>query len=134
MSEPKQPKGDLCKTTGQHCNQITPRELFEKELANLKAQTQLQLRAMEAASEKSAAILDERLERMNEFRAAMQDQGATFVTRAELDLKLEAIERDVRALRDFASEHRGAASATSVYVTGALALISLAVSLWAVLQ
>jgi hypothetical protein len=134
MTEPKQPRGDVCKTTGQHCNQISPRELFEKELANLRAQTQLQLKAMEAASEKSAAILDERLERMNEFRAAMQDQSAKFVARTELELKLEAIERYVRALRDFASEHRGAASATSVYATGILALISLAVSLWAVLQ
>jgi hypothetical protein len=64
-------------------------------MVHMREKIELQLKAMNMAADKSAAILDERLERMNEFRAAMEDQGRRFVSREELELKLAVLVKDV---------------------------------------
>jgi tRNA threonylcarbamoyladenosine modification (KEOPS) complex Pcc1 subunit len=79
---------------------------------------------MNMAADKSAAILDERLERMNEFRAAMEDQGRRFVSREELELKLAVLVKDVQSLR----------SAVSMYISWILAVAALVVSVLVALQ
>ena len=69
----------------------THRRSMEKELAYLKEQTALHFRVLELAHSKSDEVLNERLQRMNEFREAMNDQAGRFVTRTELNLVIRAV-------------------------------------------
>jgi len=94
-------------------------------------------RALTLAQETNNA----RLERMNEFRAAMQDQSGHFVTRQEADaarnqsmaeirLEIAGICADIEALQKYQATMEGKASQSSVtwaYIVGGIGII---LSLW----
>lgn len=113
---------------------VSLRELIERELAHLKEQTSLHFQVLEAAHEKSGEVLNERLSRMNEFREAMKDQAATFVTKTELNLRLESIENELQRARNHRSEAKGMASATMIYGSGLTALVAIALSILAMFK
>ena len=86
------------------------------------------LAAVEKASTLAAATLEKRLEGMNEFRDTLKDQASRFVTRDELALQIKANREAINELRTFKDRLEGKASASSVYVTGALAIIGIITS------
>ena len=85
--------------------------------------------ALEKASEVSAKALDRRLDAMNEIREAMRDMSSGMATRTELDNAKEAIEKDLRGLREFRAELQGKASQSQANLTLALLSILLSVAL-----
>ena len=62
----------------------------------LVARLEERLKASEKALELANNNMCERLEGMNEFRELLRNQAATFVTRVELDAKLDGIEKGKR--------------------------------------
>jgi hypothetical protein len=119
------------KPTQSGCNTVDQREYCEAQMAHMQERAELQLKAIEAAYRKAEIQLDERLAGMNEFRQAMGDQAARFVTREELELKLAVLDKDVRMLQAIASEAKGKASTAQLYISwlfsaGALLLALLA--------
>ena len=54
-------------------------------------------RVIEAQTKEARETMDKRLEGMNEFRTALSDQAGRFVTRTELDLILDRINKDKTA-------------------------------------
>jgi len=85
--------------------------------------------AKEKALDLAAQSLDKRLEVMNEFRDAMKDQQNKFVTREESVLIHDRLADDIRILRESKANMEGKASMTSVYISYAIAVIALAISI-----
>jgi hypothetical protein len=84
--------------------------------------------------------LEKRLDGMNEFRAALTDREASYLTRREheissgfTDERLSHIDSDLRVLRESKAELHGKASQSSMTITLILAVFSLCVSLLGIL-
>lgn len=75
------------------------------------------------------ASLDKRLETMNEFREALKDQTAKYITREEYNLMNEKVVEDIKHLSESKAHAEGKASMTSVYISYAIAAIALGFSL-----
>jgi hypothetical protein len=69
---------------------ISIKEFFCQKLNALEKRIELQFDLQKIALDKASDQMESRLEGMNEFRSAMKDQTALFITRAELELKLES--------------------------------------------
>jgi hypothetical protein len=79
------------------------------------------LKALEQARIMAFSELERRLENMNEFRAQLNDQAKTFVTKNEHQIMfehvtkhLDLINTDIRLLREFRALMEGKASQESV--------------------
>ena len=77
----------------------------------------------------AACSLDKRLETMNEFRGAINDQAGHFLTRNEYHLAHEKLAGDISVLREFKAAIEGKASQASMIVVAILSVISILVSL-----
>ena len=77
----------------------------------------------------ATSLLDKRLDTMNEFRQALKDQQATFVSRSEFEILHQRIIEDIRILREAKATTEGKASMASVYISYLIALIALAISI-----
>ena len=62
----------------------------------------------------AAATLERRLEGMNEFRLALDDQSRTMITRVEWVAFKESTDKDIKFLRESRAELAGMASQKSV--------------------
>lgn len=69
--------------------------------------------------------IDGRLESMNEFRGALEDQIATYITREEFC----RMEKDVRGLSEFRAAVNSKASQTSVIWAYIVSAVGMAVSI-----
>ena len=67
--------------------------------------------------------MDRRLETMNEFREALRDQAARFVTRMEMEAMHAPVLSDLRLLRESRAELQGKASQQSVTTATVFAVI-----------
>jgi len=75
--------------------------------------------------ELSRVAMEKRLDSMNEFRAQLNDQAGKFITRTEMELKLEVLEKDVRALMSYRDEMKGKASQSAVTVSLVISVLGL---------
>jgi len=99
---------------------------------SLKEYIDLRFSENQRALEKAERDLSKRLEGMNEFRDALKDQAANFVTRESMDLKLAPMEEKINSLSLSRAHTEGAASQTSVliaYIVSAIGIILGVVSL-----
>jgi hypothetical protein len=87
------------------------------------------LRETRASTEVSAAMLEKRLESMNEFRAQLKDQAGTFFTRNEHDAYGTSVEKDLRVFREFKANLEGKASQTAVNIALLVSVIGIVISL-----
>lgn len=62
---------------------ITLREYFDLELSNVRKSVDIAYDSME-----------KRLEGMNEFRETLKDQASRFITRAEMEAKIEILDKN----------------------------------------
>ena len=79
-----------------HKDSVSLRDYFDNKIDGLEDKINLQFQAQATALTKAEAKNDARLEGMNEFRAAMKDQAASFITRAEMNLKFQAEDKSRR--------------------------------------
>jgi hypothetical protein len=100
----------------------------------LKEHIERRLESVEQATTLAARALEKRLEGMNEFREALKNQSATFVTRAELTVQVAKCESDIRMLREYKASLEGKASQLYVTITLVIALVSMFTSLVALIS
>jgi hypothetical protein len=79
------------------------------------------LLASEKAKDLAYKTLEDRLGSMNEFRKALTDQAATFITRKEHDIIIS----EIRELREFKATLQGKASQSSVWISWFLAGVAI---------
>jgi hypothetical protein len=82
------------------------------------------VKATDVAKESS----DRRLDGMNEFRASLKDQNATFVPRSEYKVQTDKLDHDIQDLKEFKAMHEGKATMGSVYIAYILAALGVIVS------
>jgi hypothetical protein len=90
------------------------REIFE-----------VKIRSVERATTVASASMEHRLEGMNEFRAQLKDQVATFVSRDEFSIVRDKIDSDVRILRESKAAIDGKASMSAMVFSYIIAVIGL---------
>lgn len=90
------------------------------------------LQAAERAVLKAEAAADKRFESVNEFRAQLTDQAATFMPRSEADIRLSAITQSIDRMLAQLAGLAGRSSGLNAgwgYLIGAVALIAAVVGL-----
>lgn len=87
------------------------------------------LAELEKRIEVSRVGMEKRLDGMNEFRDALRDQNNNSPTRTEMDAKLDALEKELKALNTFKDNMDGKASQNSVLFFGLIAILSLVISI-----
>ena len=73
--------------------------------------------------------MEKRLEGMNEFRDAIKDATARFMTRDEVAGQLRPICEDIRTLRTIADQNAGKATIKSLMITTIISIVSLITAL-----
>ena len=118
-----------CPATGGR-GMTPPRTTFtQADGVTLKEYVDTRLAALEKATELAANALRERLATMNEFRDTLRDQAGQFVTRKELDLKLNGLAKETAELRQFRDRQEGMASQRSVNAATLIAVAGLILSI-----
>ena len=85
--------------------------------------------ANEKAVELASRTLSARLDLMNEFRSQLKDQANTFFPRAEHEIYMKAVDKDIRELRESRAELAGKASQKAVTISVIIAVISTLISI-----
>lgn len=70
---------------------ISLKEYFDEKIDDLEEKIELQFKLSKEAVDKAEVKNDIRLESMNEFRNALKDQAASFLTRTEYEMKHQLI-------------------------------------------
>ena len=101
---------------------FVPRNEYDNQQHRLNEDVRI-LRETRASSEVSAAMLEKRLESMNEFRLQLKDQAGTFFTRNEHSAYMTSVEKDLRILRESKATLEGKATSLSVNISTTIAII-----------
>ena len=91
----------------------------------LKEYIDLKVGGIEKATFTAYNSMEKRLENINEFRAQLKDQNATFITKAEYSAHMNKIEEDIRMLRESKALLEGKASQTSVNIALGISIVGL---------
>jgi len=73
----------------------------------------------------AAKILEKRLDSMNEFRQALEDQSRHFLTKEHYQIQHERLVEDIRMLRENKATLEGRASIKSVLVAYVISILGL---------
>ena len=104
-------------------NYITLKEYIDTRLAAIDKATDLAYKAM-----------NERLMGMNEFRDALKDQSAKFVTSEELDAKIAVLCANIKSLELSRANLEGRASQTSVYIAYGISILGIIIGIISLLR
>jgi len=85
--------------------------------------------AADKALEIAQKSMHDRLAGMNEFREQLKDQAGRFITRDELNLLIDKLELQIDSNTKAKNELQGKANASTMYISIALAIIAILVSL-----
>jgi hypothetical protein len=94
----------------------------------LKEYVDLRFIEMQRAVDKAEASMAYRLQGMNEFRETIQDIQSKSIPRTEYDVAHKQIEKEIKILQASASEAKGKASATAMFIVAGIALASLLIN------
>ena len=108
---------------------ISKEKYIDKQVKFIKSLMKSKYQTIEKSTDLATSVLDKRLDSMNEFRQALKDQQSTFVAKSEFDIMHQRIIEDIRMLREGKANLEGKASMTSVYISYAIALIALTISI-----
>ena len=90
--------------------------------------------ALQREMEKNDKVMDVRLNSMNEFRQAMQDQQNKFLTMSEHDAWKEQVENKLGELHDFKTELKAKAPTWLSVLTFATSGVALVIALLALVK
>jgi hypothetical protein len=100
------------------------------------AATKAEVLAVKEATRLAKDSIDDRLEDMNEFRRAMNDQADTYLTRNEYAAQHKSLEdrlckndEDIRMLRESRAELAGKASQSQVVIAYLFAIVGIALGI-----
>lgn len=94
-------------------SEVTLKELVHSRLDAIEASFVSRMDSMQKAADKAEAVLQIRLESMNEFRAAMKDQASNLATKGHV----ERLEERIRSLENHRSYTLGIAAILAVVVS-----------------
>lgn len=103
---------------------VSVKEYLERRITDSEKNFETRIQALEKATTLAAMGMEKRLEGMNEFRASLKDQAATFATNTAVDMRLDTVKADVRIIQNWIAEQKGKASLTSVIIFGFIAVVS----------
>ena len=112
---------------------FVPRSEYDNQQHRLDEDVRL-LRETRASAEVSSAMLEKRLESMNEFRTQLKDQAGTFFTRNEHEVYMTSVDKDLRMLRESKATLEGKASQSSVNVALIISFVGIALALASMLR
>lgn len=92
---------------------------------NLREFLEQQLESIDRTTRDKAAVMDKRLEGMNELRGAMKDQALLYAEKKDLYAVKESLEKDVRMLRESKAELHGKSSQTAIIVAVIFSILSI---------
>jgi len=107
---------------------ISLKEYFDTRFLQLREYMDIRFQSIEKSTCLAQDNLNRRIDGMNEFRNAMKDQAAKFITREELALMLDPIGKDIRQLLETQAEAKGMASQKSVLVAYGISLVAILIS------
>ena len=96
---------------------MTPTPMSRGDYVSLKEHLESRIEAVEKAIVVAEKSLGERLAGMNEIREAMRNQSAYFVTRAEMEAKIDVLHNKVEALEKCQATMEGKTSQSQGNVT-----------------
>lgn len=85
--------------------------------------------ALKDSMELSRQSMEKRLEGMNEFREALKDQTAKFITRNEHEAMMNNYNKDIRELRESRAMLEGKASQSSLNIVLGVSLVAILISI-----
>ena len=97
-------------------------------LQDLKEYVNIRFEAENNARVSAYNSMEKRLEGMNEFRRTIEDQGSRMITRAEHQETHNALNEDIRSLRESRAEINGKASQTSMLAALLIATLGVILS------
>jgi hypothetical protein len=108
---------------------VTLKDYFDQRLSDLEEKIDVIFELNKTAIDKSEAKLDIRLEAMNEFRAQLNRQAGTFLTKDFFEAKHSSLQQQIDTLRLNEATLAGKASQTSLIVVTLLSVAGLTISL-----
>ena len=96
---------------------------------SLKEYIEAKIGAVEKATTIASANLEKRLEGMNEFREALKDQTAKFITRNEHEAMMNNYNKDIRELRESRAMLEGKANQSSLNIVLGVSLVAILISI-----
>ena len=106
-------------------NLVTLKEYIDLRIDTLCNYTEVKLDAIDKATTLASDNMGDRLASMNEFRAQLKDQSATFIPRNEYLMAHDRLIADVAQLKEFRAELKGKASQQSVTIAYILTAFSI---------
>src|SRR6476469_4903990 len=86
---------------------------LQRQIDDLRALLDERAVSSEKATTTAMAAAEKRLEGVNEFRAQLTDQAATFVTHTEIDTKIAAMAERIAELRARVDKNEGTSTGTA---------------------
>ena len=107
---------------------MAPTSPSRGEFVTLREYLESRIQAVEKGIEVANRSMQERLSGMNEFRETLKDQASRFVTRNELDTKLDDVNKQLKDLQLSKAELSGKASQTQANIILVLSILGLVMS------
>lgn len=98
------------------------------EAVTLREYVETKLAANQRALDLAHSAMERRLNGMNEFRDTLRDQASRFVTREEVDLRIDRLTEQIREIKSFMDRLTGKADTKALYVSYVIAGLSLMLS------
>lgn len=115
------------------------KELMDEKLRRIKEELKLEkeltgikINNVEHAIVIAASSMEKRLDGMNEFRNAMADQNAQFLTKSSFDVLHERVEKDVKDLLNYKWTSEGKASQTSMIITLIISIVGILIGIFSI--
>ena len=113
---------------------VTLKEYFETRLNGVEDKLELNLKLNQIALDKASTELNTRLENMNQFRAQMNRQESTYLTKENYESRHQTLINDINSLKETRAELKGRASQQSVYIAYIIAIIGIVLSMYDIVR
>ena len=108
---------------------ISLEKYIDEKIKAIYAYIDLKTLAIDKSTSLAKESMERRLEGMNEFRDALKDQTARFITKEDFEKQHQRAIDDIKILRESKANLEGKASVSSVYIAYALSFITLLISI-----
>ncbi len=112
---------------------VTLKQYIDTKVESVSKLYETKVEAIEKATELAANQMNSRLEGMNEFRDALKDQNANFISRNEYETQLKTIEKNHNDRISILELHRermqGKADQSSVNIAQIMSLLALLIGI-----
>lgn len=131
----------MIEKTNHKCETVSLRDYFDERLRSIDIQLHSLYKEVELKNENiktstklAADALNDRLQHLNAARELLTQLTHTMLTRAEFNLVVDKIDKEITDMRTFKDNMQGAATQKSVLIAGAIALIGIVIAIISLLR